>query len=187
MELNDIIKSFKRIDKKIESNGTVIIKYQSDIFKDYFVVSIDDNFHPTEYELFRNETKIYTQSNEISLQLIAEVIKREVEKKEPYYVLRKEGEKYLIYDVFDKKLEEESNLAKKVKERGYYEKCERVDDDNFKTVYFNVDKNGNPTTKFTEEDWKNLIEKNKKESEELNKKLDANWSRWRKKYNKSNN
>lgn len=140
-EIQKVLKSFKQIEKTIE-NKRLTIKYKSEIFPDYEIVFKDDGWQ-SEYKLFRKNIYIFSmtgrESSQYSISKFAIVILRDVEKKEPFYVLRNG----IIFDSCSPELEKEEN--KNAKKKGYYWKSIRIDDDNFKTIPYEIDKEGNPT------------------------------------------
>lgn len=169
----DIMKKFKMVEKKIEKPFT-IKKYENPDYPDYSIVSENDGFHPITHFLYRNGIKIYSQR---SPELFVDVILKDIKNPMPYYVLffDEKNSEEIIVDVSDKRLEIKNNGSKKkIIEKGYYEKTEIIDKDNFTTVFYHIDKDGNPTKKFNEDDYKNLerkiMEKINKETIESEKK-----------------
>ena len=177
----NILKGFK-LKQSYEDGGNKVKKYFNEEFKDYFVITISDGFHPEKIELFRKNYKIFDCEN--SLDFIADVILKDIEKNQPYYVVLKQdnGEK-IVLDVFDKRSDDFANGGKKkILEKGYYIKSEKINDNEFKSVFYHIDKDGNPTEKFSQDDYKTLEKKLNLEFEETKKELDKRWNRWRKKY-----
>ena len=113
---------------------------------------------------------------------IADVILKDVEKNQPYYVVLKQdnGEK-IVLDVFDKRSDDFANGGKKkILEKGYYIKSEKINDNEFKSVFYHIDKYGEPTKKFTQEDYSIFEKKLKSNHQETKKELDKKWNRRRK-------
>lgn len=178
----EIIKGFKLVEKTSERPWETS-RYSNKCFPDYSIVSKCDGFHQTEYELYRKDKKIYSQTGfSKSLNFIAEVILRDVECHQPFWILSEEKNP-VIYHCFDKKSDEFLNGDKKqVLKKGYYVKTKKINEDEFKFVYFNIDVDGNPTVEFSEEDYERLNKKLIDEYEKTQNEINKRWNSWKKRY-----
>lgn len=168
----NILRGFK-LQEDLSEKTLKVKKYFNEKFSDYFILTEDDRFHSPKFKLFRRENRIYEQSgHNVSLNFIVDVILMDLKEKNPFYVL-KNGK---IYSVLDEELDEILNGSKeKIKKAGYFLRTEKINDNEFKSVYFNIDKNGNPTTKFSELDWKNFLIKKSDEHEKIKNEIDNRW------------
>ena len=66
------------------------------------------------------------------------------------------------------------------KRRGYAIVYEKINEDEFNTSFYHIDKDGNPTEKFTEEDLKKFIEQQNEEYRKRKERNDKIWKRWKK-------
>lgn len=167
----DIIKNFK-ISETIKDDAIEKKIYKSEKFPDYSVISVDDKFHSTTYEIYRNGFLIYVQEKNLSMTYIAEVLLKDEKNPQPYYHLVFDGRKNckVVVDVFDELSEKFSNGDEKtIKKRGYYYKSVKINDNGFRTAFFHIDENGNPTTEYTIEDYDALTKKLEKQLEESGK------------------
>lgn len=174
MTNKDILMNFKMTDKTI--NGAIETRtYKNNEFHDYMIVVEYDGFHPAEYKLMRKENKIYDQNSKKNLNNIAEVLLMDVKNPSPYWI-EKNGK---FFDICGKFQDTEEN-----KKRGYAYVCEKINEDEFLTVFYHIDQDGIPTVKFTEEEREKLCSQIKEKFEKEKEEIDNRWKRWRKKNSK---
>ena len=174
MTNKDILMNFKMTDKTVKGAIETRI-YENNEFPDYGVVVEYDGFHPAVYKLMRKENKIYEQESKKNLNNVAEVLLMDVKDPSPYWFER--GGKF--FDICGKFQDTEEN-----KRCGYAIVHEKINEDEFKTSFYHIDKDGNPTEKFTEEDLKKFIEQQKGEYRKSKEESDERWERWKKRYSK---
>ena len=172
MTNKDILMNFKMTDKTI-FGATETKTYKNNDFPDYKVIVKSDGFHYAVYTLMRKENNIYEQESKKSLNNVAEVLLMDVKNPSPYWIER-DGK---FFDICGKFQDTEEN-----KRNGYAIIHEKINEDEFNTLFYHIDKDGNPTEKFTEEDLKKFIEQKKEEYRKCKEESDERWKKWKKRY-----